>query len=291
MKDTFGEKIFYAINYAMLVIVGLLCLAPVMHVVSLALSSGHAVQSGDVGLFPVEFTLLSIKDLLEGSNAVKAFYNSIVITTIGVSLSMVGTILLAYPLSKKYLIGRSFWSKIAVFTMFFSGGIIPSYLIIREMGMMGHYSSLWIPGLVSTYNMLILKTFFEGMPPDIEEAAIIDGCSEVRLIVQIFLPLSLPVLATLTLFYTVSYWNMFMPVLMYITDAKKHNLAVLIQTMIKSQTIIQEIAASNPDTAAQLTPEGVKAAGIVLMLIPMLVIYPFIQKFFVKGVMIGAIKG
>lgn len=291
MKSTSGEKIFYTINYIVLTLIAISCLLPLIHIFSVAFSDGRAVASGDVSLYPINFTTFSIERLLFDTFAVECFKNSVVITGVGVLLSMIGTIMIAYPLSKKNFIGRGFWSKIVVFTMFFGGGLIPWYLVLKMFNMTGNYYGLWLPGLVSTYNMLILKTFFEGIPADLEEAARIDGCSELRLLVQVFLPLSKPVLATLVLFYGVSYWNLFMPVLILITKTQEQNLAVLINNMIKSQSAVAEFMANNPDDVQSVTPAGIRSAGIVLMVVPMLVVYPFVQKYFVKGVMIGAIKG
>jgi putative aldouronate transport system permease protein len=291
MKDTLGEKIFYSINYFLLVLVGLLCVLPMLHIMSLSISDLHAVASGYVALWPVGFTLESFKALFEGTYIVRAFGNSMVITLVGVACSMLFTILAAYPLSRRYFIGRKYFTLAMVFTMIFSGGLIPTYLLIRSLGLMDSYGALWLPGLVSTFNMLVMRTFFEGIPEEMEEAGRIDGCGEWRMLVQIMLPLSLPVMATLTLFYGVSFWNAFMSVLMYINSTPKYNLTVLVQQMVQSQSLMQEMNNISPEEVQSLTPESVKAAGIIVMLAPMLVVYPFLQKYFVKGVMIGAIKG
>jgi putative aldouronate transport system permease protein len=175
--------------------------------------------------------------------------------------------------------------------MLFGGGLIPTFLLVKSLGLLDTYGALWLPALVSAYNMLLLKTFFENTPEEVIEASRIDGCSEMRILVQMLLPLSFPVLATLTLFYAVGFWNMFSSVLIYINDTSKYNLSVLVQTMIKSQTLLQEVGQADPEELQRITPESIKSAAIIVMIIPMLCVYPFLQKYFVKGSMIGSIKG
>jgi putative aldouronate transport system permease protein len=289
MKSTRGEKLFYLFNYIVLSIIALTCLLPLIHVFALSLSGARAIASGEVGLWPVDLTLDTYSEVFKGTKIVQSFSNSVIITGVGVVLSMVTTILAAYPLSKQSFYARRFFTLAMVFTMLFNGGIIPTFLVVKGLGLIDSYGALWLPALVSTYNMLIMRTYFEGIPEELEEAARMDGCSEWRLLVQIVLPLSMPVLATLTLFYGVSYWNYFMSVLLYINSTDKYNMTVLVQQMVQNQQLLNEIR--SPEDSVQLVAEGVKAAAIVLMMIPMLVVYPFVQRFFVKGVMLGAVKG
>jgi putative aldouronate transport system permease protein len=289
MKPTRGEKLLYLFNYIMLSVIALSCLLPLIHVAALSLSGAHAIASGEIGLWPVDFTLDTYSEVFKGTRIVQSFSNSVTITGIGVGLSMLATILAAYPLSKSSFYARRFFILAMVFTMLFNGGIIPTFLVVKSLGLIDSYGALWLPALVSTYNMLIMRTYFEGIPEELEEAARMDGCSEWRLLVQIVLPLSMPVLATLTLFYGVSYWNYFMSVLLYIHSTDKYNMAVLVQQMVQNQQLLNEIR--SPADSVQLVAEGVKAAVIVLMMIPMVVVYPFVQRFFVKGVMLGAVKG
>lgn len=270
---------------------GLSCVLPLLHILSVSLSDAHAVTSGIVTLWPVNFSMEAYGALFKGTPIVSAFRNNVVITVVGIVCSMVGTILAAYPLSRSYFYARRTFTLVIVFTMLFGGGLIPTYLVVKSLGLVNTYGALWLPGLVSAYNMLVLKTFFENIPAEMEEAARIDGCGEVRLIVQMMLPLSMPVLAALTLFYGVGYWNAFMSVLIYIHSTDKYNLAVLVQQMIRSQSLLQELNSLQPDDVQKMTPEGIKAASIFVMITPMLIVYPFLQKYFVKGVMIGAIKG
>lgn len=289
MKSTTGEKWFLAANALLLMIAGLSCLLPLLHIVSVSLSDPHAVLSGAVTLWPQGWTLESYGLLLRGSKIVSAFKNSVELTVVGVTLSMIFTTMAAYPLSRRYFYMRRFWTLAIVFTMLFSGGLIPGYLLLKQLGLINTYGAIWLPGLVSTFNMLIMRTYFEGIPDELDDAARMDGCGEWRYLLRIVLPLSVPVIATLSIFYAVGYWNSFFQVLMYINQTSKFNLTVLVQQMIQSQSLMQEMNAS--DMQAFITPEGIKTAGIVVMVLPLLLVYPFMQKYFIKGVMIGAVKG
>ncbi|KPV55989.1 ABC transporter permease [Paenibacillus sp. A3] len=289
MKPATGEKWFLAVNALLLLIAGLSCLLPLLHIVSVSLSDPHAVMSGAVTLWPQGWTLESYGLLLRGSKIVSAFTNSVELTVVGVALSMIFTTMAAYPLSRRYFYMRRFWTLAIVFTMLFSGGLIPGYLLLKQLGLINTYGAIWLPGLVSTFNMLIMRTYFEGIPEELDDAARMDGCGEWRYLLRIVLPLSVPVIATLSIFYAVGYWNSFFQVLMYINQTSKFNLTVLVQQMIQSQSLMQEMNAS--DMQAFITPEGIKTAGIVVMVLPLLLVYPFMQKYFIKGVMIGAVKG
>ncbi|MFK7691421.1 carbohydrate ABC transporter permease [Paenibacillus sp. HJGM_3] len=291
MKHSTGEKLFYFLNYIVLALIGLSCLLPLVHIAALSLSDKHAIASGSVSFWPVHLEWGAYKVLLKETPVVQAFRNSVLITVVGTALNMVATVLAAYPLSKRYFIGRKVFSFATIFTMLFGAGIIPGYLLLKSLGLINSYGALWLPGLVSVWNMMVLRSFFEGLPDELDEASRIDGCSEWRLIMQIVLPLSMPVLAALSLFYAVGHWNSFMNVLIFINDSSKHNLSVLIQQMIQSQSLMQEVTNVQPDLALTLTPEGVKAAGVITMTLPMLAVYPFLQRYFVKGVLIGALKG
>ncbi|PMC35643.1 ABC transporter permease [Bacillus sp. UMB0899] len=291
MKSTLGDKIFYSVNYIVLTIISITCLFPIVHMAAVSLSDPNSIMSGQVSIWPKGWTFEAYTTLIEGTNILGAFKNSVVITVVGVGLSMLFTIMAAYPLSRKYFYARKTFTLLMVFTMLFGAGIIPSYLVVKSLGLVDSYFSLWLPGLISTYNMLVMKSFFENLPEELQEAARIDGCGEIRMLVNIILPLSVPMIATLSLFYAVGYWNSFMNVLIYINDSDMYNLSVLVQQMVQSQSVMQELNEVMPEDIQNVTPESVKAAGVMVMIIPMLVVYPFLQKYFVKGVLIGSIKG
>jgi putative aldouronate transport system permease protein len=291
MKYTTGEKVFYGVNYFLLSLAGLICLLPLLNLASVSLSGKDAVLSGFVTFWPVDATTESYKLLFDGTPIVNAFFNNVKITVVGVALSMVFTVFAAYPLSRSWFYGRRYLTLVIVFTMLFNGGLIPTYLVIKQLGLVDSYGALWLPALVSTYNMLIMRSFFESIPDELVEAARMDGAGEWRVLLRIMLPLSVPMIATIALFYGVHYWNAFFNVLIYMNSADKYNMTVLIQQMIKSQSVLQELNMMNQEEVSNITPEGIKAAGIMIMVIPMLIVYPLLQRFFVKGVMIGAIKG
>ncbi|MGI5894312.1 MAG: carbohydrate ABC transporter permease [Candidatus Merdivicinus sp.] len=290
MKSTNGEKIFYIVNNIVLALVGLSCLLPLLYIIAMSLSSSSAVMSGKVFLWPVEFSLESYDLIFRGTPILRGLINSLVLTLTGVALSMTFTILAAYPLSKSYLYARKTFTMLMIFTMLFGGGLIPSYLVVKSLGLIDSYWSLWFPGLVSTYNMIVMRTFFTNIPSELEDAARMDGCGEFRLVAQIYLPLSLPCVATLSLFYAVGYWNMFRNVLIYINSTVKYNLAVMVNNMIQNQTLLDPNFIQAEDVS-QITPQGIQTAGIIVMVVPIILAYPFLQKYFVKGVMIGSVKG
>jgi putative aldouronate transport system permease protein len=291
MSSTRGEKLFYGMNYVILFVIGMSCLLPLVHILAMSLSDKHALISGVVILWPVNLDFSGYEALFKETPILRSLANSLIITSVGTVLNISFTVLAAYPLSKRYFIGRKVYSFAIIFTMIFSAGLIPTYLLLKSLGLLNNYGALWLPGLVSVWNLMVLRSFFEAIPEELEEASRIDGCSEWRLILQIVLPLSIPVIAALSLFYGVSHWNAFMNVLIYINDASKLNLTVLVQQLIQNQSLMQEMANTQPEMAMKLTPEGMKAAGVIVMTLPMLIVYPFLQKYFVKGVMIGAVKG
>lgn len=291
MKLSRSDQWFLSINYILITLITLSCLLPLLHIVSTSLSNSDAVITGSVVFWPVGFSLESYQLMVEGTRIMGAFKNSVIITIVGVTISMLCTTLTAYPLSRKHLIFRNQFTMAAVFTMMFSGGLIPTYLVIKELGLINTYWSIWLPGAISTYNLLILRTFMLNIPYELDEAARIDGCGEWKMLINIYLPMCKPVLATLALFYGVGSWNAFFSLLLYINETHKLNLTVLVQQMIQSQSALQEAVAAQTVDIAQVTPEGIKAAGVVVMILPMLAVYPFLQKYIVKGVMLGAVKG
>ncbi|RXZ78636.1 carbohydrate ABC transporter permease [Paenibacillaceae bacterium] len=289
MKSTRGEKVFYFLNGTFLLLLGITCLFPLINTIALSLSDMQPIASGKVTFYPIGWNTDAFTALFEGTRIIPAFWNSFVITTVGVCLSMSVTIMTAYPLSRKIFYGRRFFTLAMVFTMLFSGGLIPTYLVVKSFGLINSYFAIWLPALVSTYNLLVMRTFFENIPDEIDDASRIDGCTEWTYLQKIVLPLSMPVIATLTLFYAVGFWNSFMSVLIYINETSKFNMTVLVQNMIKSQSLLQEVVSSGEQV--EVVPESLKAAGVLVMVIPMLAAYPFLQKYFVKGVMLGSIKG
>jgi len=290
MRESRGERLFSYLIHAGLILIALTCILPFLHLIALSVSEGQAVDLGRVWLWPVGLDFTAYRYFFENTPALRAFNNSVVITLVGTALSMLVTVLTAYPLSKRYLYARKPITLAALFTMLFSGGMIPTYLVMNNLQLTNTFWSLWFVGLVSTYNMLIMKSYFENIPSEVIESAQMDGCGEVRLLGRIVLPLSMPMLATLTLFYGVGYWNMFMNVILYINRTDLQNLPVIVQSMLQMQSMAN-MNAMDMVQQQELISEKLKAVGVMVMVVPMLVVYPFLQKYFVKGIMLGSIKG
>ncbi|WP_328803396.1 carbohydrate ABC transporter permease [Paenibacillus silvestris] len=289
-------RLIYGVIYVFLAVLAMLTLFPFIHVLSTSLSSSRAIMSGEVFLWPKEVTFTSFNNLIEDGQLFNAMKNTVLITVVGTSINIVATIMAAYPLSRKRLKGRNVLLMIITFTMLFGGGIIPNYILIKTLGIMNTYWALWLPGLISTYNFFVMKSFFEGLPPELEESAAIDGANDLYIIWKIILPLSMPIIAALTLFYSVTWWNSYMNVLMYITNSGKLSLMVKLLQMIDttSQSLLNTNATNGSEGASiqtMVTPEGLRAAAIIISVLPILCVYPFLQKYFVKGVLIGSIKG
>lgn len=290
MRESIGGKFFVTFIHIILIVISLTCILPFLHLVALSISSGHAVDLGKVLFWPVGLDFTVYNYFFENTPALRSFTNSVIITLGGTILSMLATVLTAYPLSRRHLYARKPITMAALFTMLFGGGMIPTYLVMNSLHLINTYWALWFAGLVSTYNMLIMKSYFESVPGEVAESAQIDGCGEVRLLMRIILPLSLPMLATLTLFYGVGYWNMFMSVILYINETSLQNLTVVVQGMLQIQGNFN-MAAMDMMQQQEMVSEKLKAVGVVVMVVPMLAVYPFLQKYFVKGIMLGSIKG
>lgn len=273
-----------------IVAVSITCLVPFLYMIALSLSSNSAIISQKVTLWPVEFTLETYKTILSDVEMIYTLGYSIVLTIVYTLICMFLTICAAYPLTKKRLKGRSFFLSILVITMYFSGGLIPSYLLVKNLGMMNSIWSLLLPGAMSVFNLIILKTFFSSLPESLEESASIDGCNELGILFRIVLPLSLPSIATLSLFYAVDRWNGFQDALFYITDKNLYPMQLKLYQIITANQQL-DTQQGEGSVGAYIVPESLKAASVMFATVPILVVYPKLQKYFVEGVMTGAIKG
>jgi putative aldouronate transport system permease protein len=250
----------------------------------------EVLRNGGFVILPETVTMEAYKFIFSSDRVPQALWITIQVTVYGTFLNLVVTMLLAYPLSKKALPGRNIVLMGIVFTMLFSGGLIPLYLVVRSVGLLNSIWALIIPGLVSSFNMLIMKTYFENLPAEIEEAAKVDGCSDLQTLYKIVLPLSLPMVATLGLFYGVGHWNAYFGGIMYLTDKSMMPIQVVLRNMIVSPSVSQELGVTSQELQ-QLPPETVKMATVVVAILPILAVYPFLQKYFVKGMLIGSVKG
>lgn len=269
-------------------LISILCLIPILNIIAISLSSKGAIMSGSVSIFPVGFNLDAYSKVLGDSGFINSFVFSILLTIGYTAFAMLMTILAAYPLSKSDLKGKKWIMMAIVLTMYFDPGMIPNYLNVKNLGLINTVWALVLPGLLSAYNLIILRTFFSSIDKSLYEAAYIDGCSELRALVKIAIPLAVPAIATLSLFYGVSRWNGLSDVLYYVNDSSLFTVQLKLKQMIDSIVISQQEGNAN---AANLIAENVKAASIVFSMIPMLIFYPFIQKYFTKGIMLGSVKG
>ena len=270
----------------------LTCMLPFLNVFAISFRSKSALLRGDVSFWPVDFNTDAYRVIFPDATMTNSLPYTIRITVIHTSISMVLTTLLAYQVSKKPLRGRKFFNLLALFTMYFSGGTIPIILNIKELGMMDTQWALILPAALSTFNMIILKSFFTALPEEMEEAAIIDGATDFQVLMRVYLPLSMASLATLTLFYAVSKWNSFSDALYFVTTRSLQPLQLRLYNIIKGSRAV-EITSVEGSAASlsQSVSESIESASILFATLPILVVYPFVQRYFVAGVTIGAVKG
>lgn len=285
------DKLVDIFIYTIITLASLACLIPFLHVAVLSVSSNQAVISRKVFLWPVGFNLDAYITVFKDPSMIRSLFLTVVITILFTALGMFLTICSAYPLTRKRLKGRHALTVIFLLTMYFSAGIIPDYLLVYNLKLINTIWSLIFPLAFSAYNMIILKSYIENTIPDsLEESAFLDGCSDIGILIKIILPLCKPVLATLCLFYAVGRWNAFQDALYYITKQNLYPLQLKLNMLVNAaqdtQSISQEI-----NITTMLAPEVIKAACIMFATLPIVIVYPFLQKYFVKGIMIGAVKG
>lgn len=297
MKFTTSEKIINAVIVAILVVFAFLCLFPFYNSLVLSFNDGKDALNGGIYFWPREFTLKNYQLVFSDSTIFSAFFVSVLRTVVGTFGSTLITAMLAYAVSKKALVGHKLYSKLVVFTMYFSGGLIPSFILIKELGLMNSFWVYIIPTLVSAYNMIIFRSFFQELPVALEESAMIDGCNYLRIFFSIVLPLSKPVLASLALFTAVGHWNDWFTAAIYITDSKLIPLQTLLNQKINSVLSAEAIAnqSSNAVMGLQnisgITTKSIVVTTMVVATLPIIIVYPFLQKYFAKGMMVGGVKG
>lgn len=292
IQESLGDKIFLGIIYVALTIVLVIVLYPLIYIVSSSLSSPLAVSSGRVWLWPVDFSLRGYQVALSNPQITTGYLNSLFYTFFGTLISVTLTVMIAYPLSRKSFYGRNVLMFFIVFTMLFSGGLIPTYMVVRDLGMINTRWALLIPQAIFVWQVIIARTFFQNSIPDeLEEASAIDGCSDLRFLWSVVLPLSKPILAVLVLMYAVSQWNAYFDALLYLKSVELHPL----QLVLRSILILNTTASSSMDASVMIErrqmADLLKYSLIVIASLPVLIIYPFVQRYFVKGMLIGSIKG
>jgi putative aldouronate transport system permease protein len=291
VKASKSYKIFQFFNTILLLGVIFITLYPLVYVFSQSLSSEKFVYAGEVTFFPKGFTLQTYKVVMSQMLFWNSYKNTILYTVTGTLVSVFFTAIFAYALSKKHLRGRGIFLGLAVFTMFFQGGLIPNYLLVKGLGFRNTIFSIIVPGAISTYNLLVMKTFFEGIPTELEEAASIDGYDTFKTFFRIIIPLSKPIISTMILFYAVAAWNNWFGPLLYFDDNTDFPLALYLRNIIAGSQATDLSSTTGNESALFQVQATIKSATIILSILPILCIYPFIQKYFIKGVMIGSVKG
>lgn len=303
ISTTSSDSIFYAINGTLLFVVLIAVLLPIVYLFANAFSQSDAVASGAVSFWPMVkdegggyvfgISLDGFKAVFKSDQIVRGYLNTIFYTVVGTSLNMFLTVLAAYPLSRSDLPGRNKIMMMFAFTMIFSGGMIPSYILMRDLGILNTRWAMILPGAINVFNMVIMRTFFQNsIPKELLEAARIDGCSDFRFLIQIVLPLSKAVLAVISLYYAVYHWNAYFNAFLYLMDHKLYPLQIVLKDILISSTVSPEMLEGLERGSVDLNLIHVlKYASIIVACLPIWVIYPFVQKYFVQGVMIGSLKG
>ncbi len=293
--NSLSSRLLDVIVYIVMIFVLVVTLYPVLNVLASSFSGRLANESGIVTIFPVDFNLDSYNMIFASGTVPNAFKNSVIYTTVGTAVNLLLTGSFAYALSRKHLPLRGLYTTIAIIPMYFSGGLVPSFLLVRDLGL---YNSMWaliLPGAISITNMIIMRTFFQSIPVELEESASLDGANDLIIFVKIILPLSKAIIFTIGLYYAVSHWNSWFSAMIYFKDNDKYPLQMILRQIVIMTNDIKEAAISGDFTTlafiGTVNVTGVKYATLFISIFPMLIIYPFIQKYFMKGVMIGSLKG
>lgn len=283
-------KVFYYINLALLVGISILCILPMIHIFAVSLSGKSAAEANLVTFFPIDFNLESYVRTFENDNFANAIRTSVMRALVGTVMSMAVTIMAAFSLSRSSMEfkARTFYVWFFLIIMIFDAGLVPNYLLIQKIGLVNSFWVLILPGLVNVWNMILMMNFFRALPKELDEAAIMDGASSFRILFSVYLPISLPAIATISLFTMVGHWNSWFDGMLYMRTQEQWPLATLLQTIV----VVQDFSKTGitPEDLELLSNRSVKAAQIFIAMLPILAVYPFLQRFFVKGIVLGAVK-
>jgi ABC-type glycerol-3-phosphate transport system permease component len=289
-----ADALFYVLDYLLLIFCAVVVVIPLLNVIAQAFSAPESVLTGRVFIWPRDFTMETFMMILRNKFVVTGYINTLIYMSAGTVLNLFLTILCAYPLSRKEFTGRNVFMLICSFTMMFGGGMIPTYLVVRNLGLIDTRWAMILPGAMAVWNMILARTFFQNtIPPEMYESAELDGASDLAVLLRIVLPLSAPIIAVLTLFYAVGHWNSYFDAMLYLRSQNLYNIQLILRIAISN--IAQIFTHLSGDMAQQQKAMALAEAGkyviIVISMLPVLIIYPFVQKHFIKGIMIGAIKG
>lgn len=296
--NTSSERTFTIVSYAITTLLGLICLLPCMHVISKAISSGDKILSGQIIFWPKGIQFKTCSYILTQTGFLNSLKNSLVVTIAGTFVSMFTTITTAYPLSKPKFVGRKFFIMLYVFSMVFFGGIVPAYMVVNTLGLLDTYWAMILPFAIVQFNMFVVKSYFESLPESIEEASYIDGASDGQTLMRIVLPMSTPIIATVSLLYAITYWNNYFHAMMYTSSPSMRTLQVYLYDLINNGQAIMEnlygsAFGSNVGVVSDtnMTADGMVSSAVTLSIIPIVMVYPFVQRFMIKGITIGSVKG
>ena len=291
-KPTGGERVGLTVIYAFFAVLVVAMLIPILILVSKSVSTERAILSGKVQILPNfnDMQWGAYGYVMQNQNFLRGFVNTVLVTIIGSLAALVTTTLAGYALSKPYLRGRKFFLTLAIFTMLFSGGLIPTYLVMKTLGLINTFHILWLAGIFSTTNMLILKNSFEAVPKELEEAAVIDGAGQGRILFQVYIPVTKASLAVITLFCAVEFWNNYYTSMIYTTRPELKSLQYVLKDIIYSASDIF-LELHKTSSFGEITSQSTVAASVVVATIPILLVYPFLQRHFTKGVLVGSVKG
>ena len=292
IKRSPGDQFVQVLIYVFTGLFALATLLPFLYIVAGSFATEKELTQKAFFIFPEEISLNAYRYIIQSGEVFRGLKNSIFVTIVGTAADMFFTLTFAYPLARSDFKGRNFWLNVVIVTMLFSGGMIPAYLLISNLNLLNSYAAIILPGVISAFNLIIVKNFFQGIPKELEEAAKIDGCNDLGIFVKIILPLSKPVIASISLFYAVGHWNDYFNAMLYITDSKKEVVQMVLRRIIflaggidlNGTPIDYGVNGAPPDKA-------VKMAATVVATVPILLVYPFVQRFFTQGVMVGAVKG
>lgn len=288
IKESAGYQVFKVFNALVMIIVCVTTLYPFLYLVAQSLSSEQAIMQGKVSLLPVDFNMQTYISVLKKGDFILSYKNTVIYSVLGTVLAIVLSCCMAYPISKPEIKGSGFFLKFIIFTMYFGGGLIPNYILMRKLGLVNKVTGFLVPSLLSTYYIILMKSFFAGTPKELEEAAEIDGLSPIGIFIKVVFPLSMPIIATMILFNAVGYWNNWYNAFLYLDDKKMWPVAYYLRTVITGASTSAdpgEATAEKMQIAA-----NIKSCSMVLMSLPIICIYPFIQKYYVQGMMLGGVK-
>ncbi|WP_019639799.1 carbohydrate ABC transporter permease [Paenibacillus fonticola] len=284
------EKIIDIVIMVLIGIFALFCVVPMIHIFALSFSGNRAIMSGEVFLWPVEWNFHSYSSVFGDASMMRSLVLTVILVATYTAVALVMTIMAAYALSRRNFKGRNLMFGLIIVTMFFNPGIIPNYLLVKELGLLNSPASLIMPIMINAFLLIIMRTSFSGVPNELEDSAWMDGCGHFRFLLRIVLPLQLPILATIGLYSAVDRWNMFQDALFYINDKNLYPLQLkLYQMVINSQ--VNDATAQEGFNAATPIPQGIQSASIMFATVPILLVYPWLQKYFISGMLTGAVKG